>query len=97
MGGMWRRRGVMIEAGADEEAAEKPFHVPATPLEALSAIRRRCRDMEALFSRFHVGDVGRGVVGGCRGRRFGRLVVSWACGVSEVGVVARAQRQRKTP
>ena len=56
---------------ADEEAAEKRFHVPATSLEALSAIRRRCRDMEALFSDFHVGDMGVGVVGGCRDHRFG--------------------------
>jgi len=68
------------EHGADEEAADKCFHVPATSLEALSAIRRRCRDMEALFSSFHVGDVGGGVVGGCRGRRFGCLVVSRMCG-----------------
>ncbi len=70
---------------ADEKAAKKHFRVPATSLEALSAIRRCCRDMEAVFSRFHIGDAGRGVMGGCRGCRFGHLVVSWVCGALEVG------------
>ena len=71
---VWRRRGAIGEHVADEEADEKRFHVPATSLEALSAIQRCCRDMEALCSDFHVGDVGVGVGvgGGCRGRRFGR-------------------------
>ena len=67
--------GMINEHVADEEAAEKHFHVPATSLEALSAIRRHCQDMEVLFCIFHIGDVGMGIVGGCRGRRFGHLVV----------------------
>jgi hypothetical protein len=75
------QRGEAIdEDGADEEAAEKRLHVLATSLEALSAIRRCCQNMEVLFSHFHVGDMGMGVVGGRRGHRFGRLVVSGMCG-----------------
>ena len=88
---------MMREMGADVEATEICFHVPATSLEALSAIRRRCRDMEALFSSFHVGDVGVGVVGGYSGRRFGRLVMSWTCGASDVGVVLPELRNKKKP
>jgi hypothetical protein len=61
---------------ADEKAAKKHFHVLAMSLEALSAIQQRCRDMEALFSSFHIGDVGRGVIGGYRGCRLGHLVAS---------------------
>jgi len=80
--------------GADVEATEICFHVPATSLEVLSAIQRRCQDMEALFSSFHVGDVGVGVVGGYRGRRFGRLVMSWTCGACGC-CVARTQEQKK--
>ena len=70
----------MGEHVADEEAAEKHFHVPATSLEVLSAIQRHCRGMEALFSDFHSGGVGVGVVWSCIGRRFGCLVISWTCG-----------------
>ena len=61
-GVLWRRIGVIDEYVADEKATKKHFHVPATSLEALSAIRRRCRDMEAPFSGFHIGDVGVGVM-----------------------------------
>jgi len=71
---------VIDEHVADEKAAKKRFRVPATSLEALSAIRRCCRDMEALFSVFHVGDVGVGVVGGCHGCWVDGLVASWMCG-----------------
>jgi hypothetical protein len=56
------------ECAADVEDAEKRFHVPVTSSEALSANRRCCRDMEALFSVFHVGEVGVGVVVVWRGR-----------------------------
>ena len=59
------------ERGADEEAAEKHFHVPATSLEALSANRRRCQDMEVLLCGFHVDDVCEGVIGCGRGRSLG--------------------------
>ena len=72
----------MLTAMLCEEAAEKHFPVPATSLEALSAIQRRCQDMEVLFCTFHVGDVCVGIVGGCRGRRFGHLVVLGTCGWS---------------
>jgi len=51
-------RRIVYEYVADVEVAKKRFYVPATSLEALSAIRQRCRDMEALFSNFHVGNVG---------------------------------------
>jgi len=71
---------VINEHVADEKAAKKHFHVPATSLEALSTIRQHCQAMEALFSDFHIGDMGMGIVGGCRGRRFGHLVVSGTCG-----------------
>jgi len=82
---------VIGEHVADKKAAEKCFHVPATSLEALSAIQRRCQAMEALFS-----DVGVGIMGGCRGHRFGHLVVSGTCG-SWAGwwYVARVQEQKK--
>ena len=66
-------KGAIDEPSADEEAAEKYFHVLATSLEALSTIRRRCQDMEVLFSNFHVGDVGVGVVGCCHGHWFRHL------------------------
>jgi hypothetical protein len=95
MGVGWQRRGVISEHGADKEAAEKRFHVPATSLEALSAIRRHCRDMEVLFSDFHVGDMGVGVVEGYRGHWFGRLVVSRTCGVWKSGVLSPALRNKK--
>jgi hypothetical protein len=52
--------------------------------------------MEALFSGFHVGDVGR-VVGGCRGRWFGHFVVSQACGASEVCVCCQNSDTKKNP
>ena len=95
---MWRRRGVIGEHVADEKAAKKHFHVPATSLEVLSAIRRHCWDMEVLFSGFHIGDVGRGVVGGGRDRRCGRLVVSRMCGaVGGWCFVASTQEQKKAP
>ena len=88
----WHRRGVINERITDEKAAGKHFHVLATSLEALSTIRQRCRDMEVLFSGFHVGDAGREVVGGCHGHRFGCLVVSRLRGALEVGVGARTPR-----
>jgi hypothetical protein len=53
--------------------------------------------MEALFSGFHVGDVGRGIMGGCRGRRFGHFVVSQACGASEVWVLLSELRHKEKP
>ena len=61
-------RGTLSECATDMEAAEKRFHVPAMSLEALSANRRHCRDMEVLFSSFHIGSVGVGVMvrGRCR-------------------------------
>ena len=83
----WRRRGVIYEHGADKKAAGKRFHVPATSLEALSAIRQRCQDLKALFGVFNVGNVGMRVVCGYRGGWHGRLVVSRTCGASVVGVV----------
>ena len=89
------RKGAIDEHSADEEAAEKHFHVPATSSEALSAIQRRCQGMEALFSDFHVGDVGVGVVGGWSGRRFGHLVVSGTCGAGEVGVLLPELKNQK--
>ena len=55
-------RGTLSECAADVEAAEKHFHVLATSLEVLSANRQHCRDMEALFSSFHIGGMGVGVV-----------------------------------
>ena len=64
-------RRMVDEYVADVEVAKKHFYVPAMSLEALSAIRRRCWDMEALFSVFHVGDVGVGVVWSGRGCRLG--------------------------
>ena len=73
IGVVGHRIGAIDEPSADEEAAEKHFHVPATSPEALSAIRRRCQDMEVLFSNFHVGEVGVGVVDCCRGRQFRHL------------------------
>jgi len=88
---------VIDEHVAEEEAAEKRFNVPATSLEALSAIRRRCRDMEALFSDFHIGDVRMGVVEGGRGRWCGHLVVLQTCkqGVV-VGLLPEYTRIKKT-
>ena len=53
------------DGGTDEKAAKKCFHVLATSLEALSTIRQHCQDMEALFSDFHIGNVGVGVVENC--------------------------------
>ena len=92
----WRHRGVIGERVADKKAAKKRFHVPATSLEALSAIRRRCQAMEALFSDFHVGDVGVGIVGGRRGRRFGHLMVLGICGLwAGWWYVAGVQEQKK--
>ena len=57
-------RGTLSECATDMEATEKRFHVPATSLGALGANRRHCRDMdmEVLFSSFHVGSMGVGVV-----------------------------------
>jgi hypothetical protein len=75
----------------------KGFYVLATSLEAVSAIRQRCRDMEALFSDFHVGDVGVGVVDGYFGRWFGHLAVLRTCGVLEVGVMSPALSKKKKP
>jgi hypothetical protein len=86
-GAVWRRRGVIYEHIADDNAAEKRLDVLATSLEALSAIRRRRRDMEALCSDFDNGDVRMGVVGGCRRRWFGRLGASrtWKVVLSVLG------------
>ena len=96
-GGMWCHRGVIIKAGADKEAAEKCFHVLATPLEALSAIRRRCWDMEALFSGFHIDEVGMGKVGSYPGRRLGRLVVSRVCGGIGGWCFVNSTQEQKKP
>ena len=74
---VWGHRGVIDEHITNEKAAEKHFHIPATLLEVLSAIRQHCRDMEALFSNFHIGDVWVGVVGGCLGHQLGHLVMAW--------------------
>ena len=82
---------------ADVEVAEKHFHVLATSLEALSAIRRRCLDMEALFSDFHIGNVGVGVVGDCFSRLSGCFVVAWACHACNVGGLLPELRNRKKP
>jgi len=92
-GVMWRCRGVIDKHGTDEKAAEKCFHVPATSLEALSAIRWRCQDMEAIFSSFHIGSVGVRVVGGWRGGWFGRLAVLQGIGGGWCG--ARASGTKK--
>src|SRR3984885_1972803 len=48
-GGMGQCIGMINEHVADEEAAEKHFPVPATSLEALSAIRRRCQAMDTAW------------------------------------------------
>ena len=85
------------ENGTDEKAAKKCFHVLATSLEALSAIRRHCQDMEALFGDFHVSDVGVGVVGSLFGHRSGRFVVAWACRACDVGGLLPELRNRKNP
>jgi hypothetical protein len=53
--------------------------------------------MEALFSDFHVGDVGVGVVGSRRGHQSGRLVVSWMWGVQGVGCWLPELRNEKIP
>ena len=73
IGVVGHRNGVIDEPSANEEDAENHFHVPATSLEALSAIRQCCQDMEVLFSNFHIGDMGVGVVGCCRGCQFHHL------------------------
>ena len=83
--------------GADEKAAKKRFHVLATSLEALSAIRRHCQDMEALFSDFHISDVGVGVIGCSFGHQSGRFVVAWACRACDVGSLLPELRNRKNP
>ena len=85
------------ENGADKKAAKKRFHVLATSLEALSAIRRHCQDMEALFSDFHISDVGVGVVGSFFGHRSGRFIVAWACRACDVGGLLPELRNRKNP
>ncbi len=64
-------RGIIIEYVTDVEGAEKCLHVPATSLEALSANRRRCWDMEALFCDFHASDVGIWVIWSGHGCRLG--------------------------
>ena len=43
--------------------------------------------MEALFSDFHVSNVGVGMVGCCHGHQLGHLVVVWTYCVCEVGVL----------
>ena len=85
------------ENGADEKAAKKCFHVLATSLEVLSAIRQHCQDMEALFSDFHISNVGVGVVGSFFGHRSGRFVVAWACRACDVGGLLPELRNRKNP
>ena len=80
------------EDGTDEKAAKKHFHVLATSLEALSAIRRHCQDMEALFS-----NVGVGAVGSSFGHQSGCFVVAWACRACDVGGLLPELRNRKNP
>jgi len=88
-------RRIVKECVADVEVAEKRFHVPATSLEALSANRRHCWDMEALLSGFHAGDVGVGVIGCGRACSFGcmgcvHVPTSWVVVVlSEYDISAR--------
>ena len=82
---------------ADVEVAKKCFYVPATSLEALSAIRRRCQGMEALFSRFHVSDVCIRVVWSGRGCRlgYGGCAAEVECGGRVF--VARVDENEKKP
>ena len=86
-------KGVIDEHSANEEAAEKHFHVLATSPEALSTIRQCCQDMEVLFSDFHVGNMGVGVVGGCHGCRFCHL----GCVMRGRRVLCLSSRIRKMP
>ena len=67
------RRGTIDECNVED--AEKRFHVVAASLEARSANRRHCCDMEVLFSIFHIGDVGIGVMG----RGHGHYLVGMWC------------------
>ena len=90
------RKGVIDEHIADEKVAEKHFYVPATSLEALSAIRQRCRDMEVLFSNFHIGDIGVGMVGHCHGHQSGHLVVAWTYCACKAGGLLPELRNKKT-
>ena len=85
------------DGGTNEKAAKKCFHVLATSLEALSTIRRHCRDMEALFSDFHIGNVGVGVVENCLSHWLGCFVVAWACRACDVGGLLPELRNRKNP
>ena len=90
------RKGVIDEHITDEKVAEKHFYVPATSLEALSTIRRCCGDMEALFSDFHIGDIGVGMVGHCRGHQSGHLVVAWTYCACKAGGLLPELRNKKT-
>ena len=85
------------ENGADEKATKKHIHVLATSLEALSAIRRHCRDMEALFSDFHIGNVGVGVVENCLSHWLGCFVMAWVCCACDMGGLLPELRNRKNP
>ena len=53
--------------------------------------------MEALFSDFHVGDVGVGVVGDCFSRLSGCFIVAWVCHACNVGGLLPELRNRKKP
>ena len=94
---MWGCTGVIDEHIANEKVAEKHFYVPATSLEVLSAIQQDWRDMEALFSDFHVDDMGVGVVGGCHGHHSGHFVMVWTCCAWEVGGLLPELRNKKKP
>jgi len=74
----WHRRGVIGKAHCRWESCRKMLPCPGN---IVGGIWRRCQAMEALFSNFHIGNVGMGIMGGCRGRRFGHLVVSGTCGL----------------
>jgi len=89
--------GVINKHVSDEKAAKKHFHVPATLLEVLSAIRQRYQDMEALFSDFHIGDMGMGVVGGWCGCQYGHFVVSRTCSAWRWVLCCQSSGRKKSP
>jgi hypothetical protein len=78
-------RGIIYKRFADAEATEKCFYVLATSLEALSANRRRRRDIEALLCDFHARDMCGGVMWSGRGRCLG--CVGCVCGPTASRVV----------
>jgi hypothetical protein len=63
------------------EVTKNRVHVPATASEALSAHRRRCRDMEALFCDFHGGGDRVGVTGSGGGGWLGCAGTGWIGGL----------------